>query len=164
MVYLSTIRRWCCQKKFSNDKVSLNEVICFTSFDKYSSFMSQDILKCHYFLENITGQKPHISQSKSGYVGSTKYYSVTNKVTLRKFSMYNFLEYLRCTAIPTNVRLQGFIEKVKISNGIFGYSFINWSLFYGQEIVNLDTEIVLRLLFKGNSFCLVDLLRLYKVV
>jgi len=161
--HAARIQRYCIQKKFVNVKCNFDEITVFVSLNNLKSFTDYDIVKVMKFLESITGQKPFIAKSSNNYVGSSRRYSVTFKVTLRNKRLVYFLSYLRLGGLPNQFRRYGYVSfDIKDEISTYDLTLNDWSVFYGY----LSNESLgsLRLSFQGNSCVLDDLLLLHGVV
>jgi hypothetical protein len=164
MNYSCTLNRWLGQKKFTLRTRACHRAECFISYNKYSSFSSMDIINYHLFLEKVCGQKPFFFRKQSGYVGSTKYHSVTSKVSLRKRALRKLLSYLGTVVVPLDIRHNGLRSVVKVENNRVTVSFNNWDIFQGVPRLMSQEKSTFRICFYGDPLLLEDYLLLYKIL
>ena len=139
------------QKTFIFERRCVNEVMLFSSFNKFSSFSDSKILEVFLFLEKLCGQKPVISKFSDSYVGSKRQYSLSFKVTVSKKRMASLLFYLRFCGMPNEIRRFGAHKLVKGQN-FYEFSFKDWGIFHGLNATSSISSVRLRL--KGSKFFL----------
>lgn len=157
VVYNSAVSRLLQQKSFFFKESSLDEVLVFFSYNKFSSFNDYKILEVFQFLERFCGQKPVISKFSDGYVGSKRQYSVSIKVTISKKRLPQFIGYLRYCCIPNEVRRFG---SFCLNHGKdnFEFSFKDWTVFHGLHVQSSVGGVRIR--FKGSRLFLGEWLQL----
>ena len=107
-------------------------ITLFFSYNKLSSFSDLRIVEILHFSEQVCGQKPTICNFSDGYVGNSRRYSLTIKVTVSKNKEGDLLSYLRYGVFPNDIRRVGYVPTDW--NGYsynWEYAFKNWSTFSG---------------------------------
>lgn len=159
--YRSETERWSTQKFNVLSKFNLEYIKLHVSLGNLKSFEDVNIIHTLSLLEKITGQKGFVKNYESKYVGSTRKFSITCVVTLRKEKMYNFLDYLVMVVFPQEARRYG---RYNLNKGKLGFvvGLKDWATLYGYRGEELNGVLNIELKSDKKDF-FVNYLNLFKV-
>lgn len=161
--YETRVNRWLMQKEFKGDLSKFESVDLFVSFNNLVSNDSLEILNILKCLETISGQKAVIVNEESKYVGSTKRFFFSARVTLRGTRLLKFLNYFSLVALPNDIKRYGLKYDLNLTKDTKDYTVClqDLGIFYGYKFENFDGNIHVKFSVKNNV--LKDLLKLYKI-
>lgn len=113
-------------QKYNLDLISKKQINLQNGLTKIEIFIDcvtlsdEDIVLINslLLLENITGQKA-IGKGKYRYIGSSKKFFYTAKISIRKNIMFNFLNYFIICCLPIYYKRNGIIKDVIKKNEYF---------------------------------------------